>query len=130
MRDFIITRLNKDNFWNLMFLVLPSLIILITQLLMDFIFAGFLLLFAAIIFAPYFIAKLNITKYQNNNFISSSTNRNFGNNIPKHLGFLLWCSIPFTVFWVLLLHKKAPYLNENIALYNLIFWFAPTMCFI
>ena len=45
----------------------------INNRLMNIIPAGFLLLFAAIIFSPYFIAKLNAVKYKNNEFISSTT---------------------------------------------------------
>ena len=130
MRDFIKARLNKDNFWNVMFLTLTSLVVFIAQLLMDTIPAGFLLLFVAIILSPYFIAKFNAVKYENNEFISSTTNRKLGQYAPKYLGFLIWCSIPFSAFWVLLLHSKAPYLDENMALYNAIFWFVPTMYFI
>ena len=130
MRDFINTRLNKDNFWNVMFLTLTSMIVFIAQLFMDTIPAGFLLLFAAIILSPYFIAKFNAVKYENNEFISPTTNRKLGQYAPKYLGFLIWCAIPFSAFWILLLHSKAPYLDENMALYNAIFWFVPTMYFI
>ena len=130
MHNFIKARLNKDNFWNLMFLIFTSLIVFIAQLLMDFIPGGFLLLFAAIILSPYFVAKFNAVGYKNNEFISSTTNRKLGQYAPKYLGFLIWCAIPFTVFWSLLIHSKAPYLDENMALYNAIFWFVPTMYFI
>lgn len=130
MQNFINVRLNKDNFWNLMFLILTSLIVFIAQQIMDIIPAGFLLLLAAITLSPYFIARFNAVKYEDNEFISSTTNRNLGQYAPKYLGFLIWCGIPFTVFWVLLLHSKAPYLDENMALYNAIFWFVPTMYFI
>ena len=106
------------------------MVVFIAQLLMNIIPAGFLLLFAAIILSPYFVAKFNSVKYENNEFISSATNRKLGQYAPKYLGFLIWCAIPFTTFWVLLIHSKAPYLDENMALYNAIFWFIPTMYFI
>ena len=130
MSDFINNRLNKDNFWNVMFLTLTSTIVFVAQLLMNIIPAGFLLLFAAIIFSPYFVAKLNAVEYKNNEFISSTTNRKLGQYAPKYLGFVIWCGIPFSAFWILLLHSKAPHLDENMALYNAIFWFVPTMYFI
>ena len=41
MNDFINNRLNKDNFWNVMFLTLTSVIVFIAQLLMNIIPAGF-----------------------------------------------------------------------------------------
>ena len=129
MRNFINARMNKDNFWNVMFLTLTSMVVFIAQLLMNIIPAGFLLLFAAIILSPYFVAKFNSVKYENNEFISSAANRKLGQYAPKYLGFLIWCAIPFTTFWVLLIHSKAPYLDENMALYNAIFWFVPTMYF-
>jgi hypothetical protein len=127
---FIASRLNRDNFWNLIFLTLTSLIIFIAQQIMNAIPAGFLLLFTAIILSPYFVARLNPIQYVDNVFISSSTNRKLGKYAPKYLGFLIWCGIPFSVFWILLLHSRAPYLDENMALYNAIFWFVPTMYFI
>lgn len=130
MRDFINSRLNKDNFWNVMFLTLTSVIVFIAQLLMNIIPAGFLLLFTALALSPYFISKFNTVEYKNNEFISSATNRKLGQYAPKYLGFLIWCGIPFSAFWILLLHSKAPYLDENMALYNAIFWFVPTMYFI
>jgi hypothetical protein len=130
MRDFINARMNKDNFWNVMFLALTSLVIFIAQLLMDIIPAGFLLLFAAIILSPYCITRFNTVKYENNEFTSSTTNRKLGKYAPKYLGFLIWCAIPFSAFWILLLHSKAPYLDENMALYNAIFWLVPTIYFI
>ena len=130
MCNFINARLNRDNFWNLMFLALTSLVIFVAQLLMDIIPAGFLLLFAAIILSPYFISRFNVVKYENNEFISSKTNRKLGKYAPKYLGFLIWCGIPFSAFWILLLHSKAPYLDENMALYNAIFWLVPTIYFI
>ena len=100
MSNFINNRLNKDNFWNVMFLTLTSTIVFVAQLLMNIIPAGFLLLFAAIIFSPYFIAKLNTVKYKNNEFISSTTNRKLGQYAPKYLGFVIWCGIPFSAFWI------------------------------
>lgn len=127
---FIASRMNKDNFWNLMFWLLPSGVIFLVQLLVDIVPGGNILLFASMILSPYLISKLNAVEYRNNEFHSNSTNRKLGTYDPKYLGFILWLAIPFSAFWILLLHSKMRQLDENFAVYNLIFWFVPVMYFI
>lgn len=127
---FIASRMNKDNFWNLVFWLLPSGVIFLVQLLVDIVPGGNILLFASMILSPYLISKLNAVEYRNNEFHSNSTNRKLGTYAPKYLGFILWLAIPFTAFWILLLHSKMRQLDENFAVYNLIFWFVPVMYFI
>ena len=127
---FIASRMNKDNFWNLMFLLLPSIPLFIAQTLMDFIPGGAFLLLVILILSPYLVSKANKVEYRDDMFRSTSTNRILCPYMPKATGFILWCSIPFTAFCILLLHAKARHLDENMALYNAIFWFVPTMYFI
>lgn len=124
---FIKARLNKDNFWNLIFLVFPIVLILMVQAIMDLIPGGVILLFATLILSPYLISRVNKVEYKNEMFHSSSTKRILCPYMPEAVGFILWLSIPFTAFWVLLLHDKAKYLDENMAIYNAIFWFIPTI---
>lgn len=130
MQSFIKARLNKDNFWNLMFLTLPSLAIFIAQSTMNAVPGGLLILLATLIFAPYLVSRVNKVEYKNDMFHSSGTKRVLCPNMPEAVGFVLWSAIPFVAFWILFLHKKYPHLDENLAIYNLIFWFVPTIYFI
>lgn len=124
---FITARINKDNFWNLMFWILPTGIIFFAQTLVDLITGGDFFLLASVILSPYLISRFNSVEYKNDEFRSSATNRKLGTYAPKYLGFILWLAIPFTAFWILLLHSKMRKLDENFAVYNLIFWFIPVM---
>lgn len=130
MQDFIKARLNKDNFWNLMFLILPSIPVFIVQEAMDLIPGGVFLLLATIILSPYLVSRSNKVEYKDDMFHSTSTKRALCPYMPEAIGFVLWSTIPFTAFWVLFLHNKKPSLDENLAVYNLIFWFVPTIYFI
>jgi len=128
MRSFIKARLNKDNFWNLMFLTLPSIPVFIAQEAMDLISGGVFLLLATLILSPYLVSRANKVEYKDDMFHSTSTKRALCPYIPEAVGFVLWLAIPFTTLWVL--YIKYPLLNKNLAVYNLVFWFAPTMYFI
>ena len=128
MRDFIKARLNKDNFWNLMFLTLPPISVFITQGVLDLIPGGVFLLLAILISSPYLISRANKVGYKDNMFHSTSTKRVLCPYMPEAIGFVLWSAIPFTTLWVL--YIKHPLLNKNLAVYNLVFWFIPTMYFI
>ena len=130
MQSFIKERLNKDNFWNLMFLTLPSIPIFIAQDAMDLIPGGIFLLLATLIFSPYLISRANKVEYKDDMFHSTATKRALCPYMPEATGFVLWTAIPFTVLWVLFLHSTKPELDENLALYNLIFWLMPTIYFI
>jgi hypothetical protein len=125
---FIASRMNKDNFWNLMFLILPSIPVFIAQEVMDFIPGGAFLLLAILILSPYLVSKANKVEYRDDMFRSTSTNRILCPYMPEAVGFILWLAIPFTTLWVL--YIKYPLLNKNLAVYNLVFWFVPTMYFI
>jgi len=128
MRSFIKTRLNKDNFWNLMFLTLPSLPVFIAQEAMDLISGGIFLLLATLVLSPYLVSRANKVEYKDDMFHSTSTKRALCPYMPEAVGFVLWLAIPFTTLWVL--YIKYPILNKNLAVYNLVFWFVPTMYFI
>jgi len=128
--SFLLARLNKDNFWNVIFFVGTSLCVLIAQILSDTIPGGVAILLFTLISAPYFIARVNRIEYKENILCSSSTGRPLLNHLPKNLGFILWLSIPFTAFGILFIHDKYPSLDENLAIYNALFWFIPTMYFI
>ena len=128
MRSFIKARLNKDNFWNLMFLILPSIPVFIAQEAMDLISGGVFLLLAILILSPYLVSRTNKVEYKDDMFHSTSTKRALCPYMPEAVGFVLWLAIPFTTLWVL--YIKYPLLNKNLAVYNLVFWFVPTMYFI
>jgi len=128
--SFIEARLNKDNFWNLMFLTLPSIPIFVTQEIIDLIPGGIFLLIATLILSPYLVSRANKVEYKDNMFHSAATKRALGQYAPEATGFVLWSAIPFTAFWVLFLHNKQPNLDETLAVYNIIFWFVPTAYFI
>ena len=113
-----------------MFLILPSLAVFIAQEVMDLIPCGFLILLATLIFTPYLVSKVNKVEYKDDMFHSTSTKKVLCSHMPKNLGFVLWSTIPFTAFWILFLHNKQPNLDENLAVYNIIFWFVPTIYFI
>lgn len=130
MRSFIKARLNKDNFWNLMFLTLPSVPLFIAQEAMDLIPGGFFLLLATLILSPYLVSRANKVEYKDDMFHSTSTKRVLCPYMPEDVGFVLWLAIPFTTLWILFLHNKKPNLDENLAVYNLVFWFVPTIYFI
>ena len=130
MRSFIKARLNKDNFWNLMFLTLPSIPVFIAQEAMDLISGGIFLLLATLVLSPYLVSRANKVEYKDDMFHSTSTKRALCPYMPEAVGFVLWLAIPFTTLWVLFLHNKKPNLDENLAVYNLVFWFVPTMYFI
>ena len=130
MRSFIKARLNKDNFWNLMFLTLPSIPVFIAQEVMDLIPGGVFLLLATLILSPYLVSRANKVAYKDDMFHSTATKRVLCPYMPEAVGFVLWSAIPFTAFWILFLHNKKPNLDENLALYNLVFWLVPTMYFI
>ena len=68
--------------------------------------------------------------YKDKIFHSLASNRTIASALPQAIGFILFLSIPFTVFWILFIHDKYPYLDENMAVYNAIFWFIPTVYFI
>lgn len=126
MQGFIKTRLNKDNFWNLMFLILTSIAVYIAQEIMDLIPGGTALLLATIILSPYLASRTNKVVHKDDMFHSTSTKRSLCQYMPEAVGFVLWSTIPFTAFWVLYFFDEIP----NLAVYNLIFWFVPTMYFI
>ena len=128
MRSFIKARLNKDNFWNLMFLILPSIPVFIAQEAMDLISGGIFLLLATLVLSPYLVSRANKVEYKDDMFHSTSTKRALCPYMPEAVGFVLWLAIPFTTLWVL--YIKYPLLNKNLAVYNLVFWFVPTMYFI
>ena len=128
MRSFIKARLNKDNFWNLMFLTLPSIPVFIAQEAMDLISGGIFLLLATLVLSPYLVSRANKVEYKDDMFHSISTKRVLCPYMPEAVGFVLWLAIPFTTLWVL--YIKYPLLNKNLAVYNLVFWFVPTMYFI
>ena len=128
MRSFIKARLNKDNFWNLMFLTLPSIHVFIAQEAMDLISGGIFLLLATLVLSPYLVSRANKVEYKDDMFHSTSTKRALCPYMPEAVGFVLWLAIPFTTLWVL--YIKYPLLNKNLAVYNLVFWFVPTMYFI
>ena len=127
---FIASRLNKDNFWNIVFLSGTTFSVGVAQLLMDLIPGGIILLFLTLVLAPYLISKANPLMYKDKIFHSFSANRAIASALPQATGFILFLSIPFTVFWVLFIHDKYPHLDENMAVYNAIFWFIPTVYFI
>ena len=128
MQSSIKARLNKDNFWNLMFLTLPSFAVFIAQEVMNLIPGGILLLLATLILSPYLVSRVNKVEYKDDMFHSTSTKRALCPYMPEAVGFVLWLAIPFTTLWVL--YIKYPLLNKNLAVYNLVFWFALTMYFI
>ena len=128
MRSFIKARLNNDNFWNLMFLTLPSIPVFIAQEAMDLISGGIFLLLATLVLSPYLVSRANKVEYKDDMFHSISTKRVLCPYMPEAVGFVLWLAIPFTTLWVL--YIKYPLLNKNLAVYNLVFWFVPTMYFI
>ena len=130
MQSSIKARLNKDNFWNLMFLTLPSFAVFIAQEVMNLIPGGILLLLATLILSPYLVSRVNKVEYKDDMFHSTSTKRALCPYMPEAVGFVLWSTIPFTAFWILFLHNKQPNLDENLAVYNIIFWFVPTIYFI
>ena len=130
MQDFIKTRLNKDNFWNLMFLILPSIPIFIVQEAMHLIPGGIFLLLATVILSPYLVSRAHRVEYKDDMFRSTATKRALCPYMPETVVFVLWSAIPFTVFCILFIHNKKPSLDENLAVYNLIFWFVPTVYFI
>ena len=96
MRSFIKARLNKDNFWNLMFLTLPSLPVFIAQEAMDLISGGIFLLLATLVLSPYLVSRANKVEYKDDMFHSISTKRVLCPYMPEAVGFVLWLAIPFT----------------------------------
>jgi len=127
---FIASRLNRDNFWNIVFLSVTTFSVGVAQLLMDLIPGGIILLFLTLVLAPYLITKANPLIYKDKIFHSLATNRAIASALPQATGFILFLSIPFTIFWVLFIHDKYPHLDENMAVYNAVFWFIPTIYFI
>ena len=126
MRKFVRARLNRDNVWNLIFWLGTTCSILVTEILayLSDIFSWLVLL--TIIIAPYVFSRFNKVRLDNKKLHNAN-----GDIMPKSahaiMAFSLWLSIPFTVLAIFRIHDRYPALDENIALYNMIFWFIPIM---
>jgi len=111
-----------------MFLLLPYIPVFIAQKVMGSISGGVFLLIATLILSPYLVSRANKVEYKDDMFHSTSTKRVLSQYMPETVGFVLWSAIPCTILWIL--YIKYPLLNKNLAVYNLVFWFVPTMYFI
>lgn len=115
------TSLNRDNFWNLMFWLIPAIAVLAIEPLMLLIPIGGLLLLVYLLVAPYLLSR-----YMERALYSKASRQHLF-EAPKYPGFVLWCSIPFTILGVLYIHAKYPSLDDNLAVYGIIFWTVPMM---
>jgi hypothetical protein len=123
MRSFIKARLNKDNFWNLMFCLLM--------------FVGVTIAFATDTMILSWITIIGVVWLvkRNSEITFNKDNLEFvinGNKRIKTSGkeFILLMFVSFGFMALIGLILDSLTIDENLAVYNLVFWFVPTMYFI
>ncbi|WP_375333260.1 MULTISPECIES: hypothetical protein [unclassified Candidatus Tisiphia] len=100
--NWIKSRLNKDNFWNLMFwsgvVFSVFMVILLDELLHNKV-VNFISAWITILLVPYLIARCNKVKYTEDKIFLNSEGQNLMNRLPKQLFWVILLMFAVTV-WV------------------------------
>ncbi|WP_375331188.1 hypothetical protein [Candidatus Tisiphia endosymbiont of Oplodontha viridula] len=97
--NWIKSRLNKDNFWNLMFWWGMSLGLFLSVLLDEYKYVSNALFWITILLVPYLVAKYSKVEYTEDKIFLNSEGQNLMNRLPKQLFWVIVLMFVVTV-WV------------------------------
>ncbi|WP_341753795.1 hypothetical protein [Candidatus Tisiphia endosymbiont of Dioctria rufipes] len=85
--NWIKSRLNKDNFWNLMFWRGICFSVFLSEQIADFSgIGGLVSLVLSLTLIPYILTRFNQVKYTDNKIFLNSQGEDLTNRLPKRLG--------------------------------------------
>lgn len=108
-------RINRDNFWNLMFWVGVTISVLVTELLVysfEIGLLGLILFIISMTIVPYIIASFNKVKYIEGKIFLNAKNKDLSAKLPKKF------SIVFLINFILSVFIYVPYVlldNKGVA---------------
>ncbi|WP_375331690.1 hypothetical protein [Candidatus Tisiphia endosymbiont of Temnostethus pusillus] len=130
--NWIKSRLNKDNFWNLMFWWGMSFGLFLSVFLDEYKYVSNALFWITILLVPYLVAKYNKVKYTEDKMFLNSQGQNLMNRLPKQLFWIIIAMIAVVALTGSILDAHWKEVNDFIAFPLLfsIFLFVPTLYFI